>query len=98
MSHVDAETALAIYRHFGKQAEHAVEFLGVAKKLQNILDVPIPDLNLKHVMYPPFRLRNLTNSLSAGSGYSRGVPGGIFERSKFRAEQDRVQGSQRCCG
>jgi len=53
MSHVDAETSLAIYRHFGKQAEHAVEFLGVAKKLQNILDVPIPDLNLKHVMYPP---------------------------------------------
>jgi len=53
MSHVDAETSLAIYRHFCKQAEYAVEFLGVAKKLQNILDVPIP--NLKHVMSPlPF--------------------------------------------
>jgi hypothetical protein len=60
MSHVDAETALAIYRHFGKQAELAVEFLGVAKKLQNILDVPIP--NLKHVMSPLFLPVNLTNS------------------------------------
>ncbi|KAI0251738.1 AP180 N-terminal homology domain-containing protein [Lactifluus subvellereus] len=46
MSHVDAEQALAIYRHFCKQAEHAVEFLGVAKKLQNLLNVPIP--SLKH--------------------------------------------------
>ncbi|KAH9973617.1 ANTH domain-containing protein [Lactifluus volemus] len=46
MSHVDAEQALAIYRHFCKQAEHAVEFLGVARKLQNLLNVPIP--NLKH--------------------------------------------------
>lgn len=47
MSHVDAEQALAIYRHFCKQTELVVEFLGVAKKLQNILNVPIP--NLKHV-------------------------------------------------
>lgn len=52
MSHVDAETSLAIYRHFCKQAEYAVEFLGVAKKLQNILDVPIP--TLKHVIFPLF--------------------------------------------
>jgi len=47
MSHVDAEEALAIYRHFCKQTERVVEFLGVAKKLQNLLNVPIP--NLKHV-------------------------------------------------
>jgi hypothetical protein len=47
MSHVDAEQALTIYRHFCKQAEHAVEYLGVAKKLQNLLNVPIP--SLKHV-------------------------------------------------
>lgn len=47
MSHVDAEQALAIYRHFCKQTEYVVEYLGVAKKLQNILNVPIP--NLKHV-------------------------------------------------
>ncbi|RDB23579.1 ENTH domain-containing protein C19F8.03c [Hypsizygus marmoreus] len=46
MSHVDAEEALAIYRHFCKQTERVVEFLGVAKKLQNLLNVPIP--NLKH--------------------------------------------------
>lgn len=47
MSHVDAEEALAIYRHFCKQTERVVEFLGVAKKLQNLLNVPIP--NLKYV-------------------------------------------------
>ncbi|KZV66314.1 ANTH-domain-containing protein [Peniophora sp. CONT] len=46
MSHVDAEQALAIYRNFCKQAEYVVEYLGVAKKLQNLLNVPIP--NLKH--------------------------------------------------
>lgn len=46
MTHVDAEQALVVYRHFCKQAEYAVEFLGVAKKLQNILNVPIP--SLKH--------------------------------------------------
>ncbi|GLB41870.1 putative ANTH domain containing protein [Lyophyllum shimeji] len=46
MSHVDAEEALGIYRHFCKQTERVVEFLGVAKKLQNLLNVPIP--NLKH--------------------------------------------------
>lgn len=47
MSHVDAEQALAIYRYFCKQTEKVVEYLGVAKKLQNLLNVPIP--NLKHV-------------------------------------------------
>jgi hypothetical protein len=47
MSHIDAEEALRIYRHFCKQTEKVVEFLGVAKKLQNLLNVPIP--NLKHV-------------------------------------------------
>jgi hypothetical protein len=47
MSHVDAKDALQLYRRFCKQTEHVVEFLGVAKKLQNLLNVPIP--NLKHV-------------------------------------------------
>ena len=53
MSHVDAEHALTIYRHFCKQAEYAVEYLGVAKKLQNLLNVPIPNLKLVslHVHY-----------------------------------------------
>ncbi|KAI0306103.1 ANTH domain-containing protein [Multifurca ochricompacta] len=46
MSYIDAEQALAIYQHFCKQAMYVVEFLGVAKKLQNLLNVPIP--NLKH--------------------------------------------------
>lgn len=47
MSHVDAEEALKLYRRFCKQTEHVVEYLGVARKLQNLLNVPIP--NLKHV-------------------------------------------------
>jgi len=38
---------LAIYLHFCSQTEKVVEYLGVARKLQNILNVPIP--NLKHV-------------------------------------------------
>ena len=47
MSHTDAKQALEIYRRFGKQTESVDEYLGVAKKLQNLLNVPIP--NLKHV-------------------------------------------------
>ena len=47
MSYIDAKDALKIYRLFCTQAEGVVEFLGVAKKLQNLLNVPIP--NLKHV-------------------------------------------------
>ncbi len=39
MLRADAEQALVTYRHFCKQAEYAVEFLGVAKKLQNVLNV-----------------------------------------------------------
>ena len=58
MSHVDAEQALVIYRHFCKQAEYAVEFLGVAKKLQNLLNVPIP--SLKHVMFPVSLTQRIT--------------------------------------
>ncbi|KIJ59229.1 hypothetical protein HYDPIDRAFT_177897 [Hydnomerulius pinastri MD-312] len=46
MSKIDAEEALGIYRHFCSQTERVVEYLGVAKKLQNLLNVPIP--NLKH--------------------------------------------------
>lgn len=47
MSKIDAKEALAIYRHFCTETERVVEYLGVAKKLQNILNVPIP--NLRHV-------------------------------------------------
>ena len=50
MSRIDAQEALAIYKHFCKQTEKVVEYLGVAKKLQNLLNVPIP--NLRHVRVP----------------------------------------------
>ncbi|KAI0793769.1 ANTH domain-containing protein [Fomes fomentarius] len=46
MSKIDAQDALSIYKHFCKQTEHVVEYLGVARKLQNLLNVPIP--NLRH--------------------------------------------------
>ncbi|KAG1831380.1 ANTH domain-containing protein [Suillus variegatus] len=46
MSKIDAEQALSIYRHFCTQTERVVEYLSVAKKLQNLLNVPIP--TLKH--------------------------------------------------
>ncbi|KAF5316431.1 hypothetical protein D9619_006328 [Psilocybe cf. subviscida] len=46
MSRIDAAEALKIYRHFCKQTEHVVEYLGVAKKLQNLINVSIP--NLRH--------------------------------------------------
>ncbi|KAK7683337.1 hypothetical protein QCA50_013599 [Cerrena zonata] len=46
MSRIDAKDALVIYRHFCKQTERVVEYLGVARKLQNLLSVPIP--NLRH--------------------------------------------------
>ena len=51
MSRIDAKDALAIYRHFCKQTERVVEYLGVARKLQNLLNVPIP--NLRHVRQVP---------------------------------------------
>lgn len=47
MSHVDATTSLKIYKSFCKQTEKVVTYLGVAKKMQNVLQVQIP--NLKHV-------------------------------------------------
>lgn len=47
MSKVDATTALALYRHFCRQTERVVEYLTIARKLQNLLNVPIP--SLKHV-------------------------------------------------
>ena len=52
MSHIDAEEALGIYKNFCKQTERVVEYLGVAKKLQNLLNVSIP--NLRHVRPDPF--------------------------------------------
>lgn len=51
MSKIDATEALGIYRHFVNETEKVVEYLGVAKKLQNLLNVPIP--NLRHVRPSP---------------------------------------------
>jgi hypothetical protein len=53
MSRVDAEGALALYRHFCRQCEKVVEFLGVAKKLQNILNVQIPNMKHVRIISPP---------------------------------------------
>ena len=50
MSHVDASEALNIYRHFCKQTDLVIEYLGVARKLQNLLNVPVPHLKLVGVL------------------------------------------------
>ncbi|EPS97875.1 hypothetical protein FOMPIDRAFT_89611 [Fomitopsis schrenkii] len=44
MFRTDVEEALNTYWQFCKETERVVENLGVAKKLQNILNVPIPNL------------------------------------------------------
>ncbi|KZT37757.1 ANTH-domain-containing protein [Sistotremastrum suecicum HHB10207 ss-3] len=46
MSHVDATSALALYRHFCSQTKRVVDYLAIGRKLQNLLNVSIP--NLKH--------------------------------------------------
>jgi hypothetical protein len=77
MSKIDAQEALSIYRHFCKETERVVEYLGVAKKLQNLLNVPIP--NLRHVcIFTCFRLLHVSDLTWIGtsifSRISRGVP------------------------
>ena len=47
MSFNDAEQALAVYKYFCEQTERVVEYLAIARKLSNLINVPIP--NLKHV-------------------------------------------------
>lgn len=47
MSAVDAEQSLAIYKSFCTQTEGVVEYLSIARKLSNLLNVPVP--NLRHV-------------------------------------------------
>lgn len=46
MSFIDATTALKTYKIFCKQCEKVVAYLGVAKKLQKIINVNVP--NLRH--------------------------------------------------
>ena len=83
MSKVDAESALAIYRHFCKQTEMVVEYLAVANKLQNLLNVSIP--NLKHVR---FTLSLYTRwgpdiDLPTGACLSCRCTGRVYQRSKL---------------
>jgi ANTH domain len=80
MSHVDAEEALKLYRHFCGQTEKVVEFLGVAKKLQNLLNVPIP--NLKHVRIPPLLPVHSFNMYAGPSLSCRRSPG-VFGGSQL---------------
>ena len=54
MSHVDAKDALKIYRHFCKQTERVSEYLDVAKKLQNLLNIPVPPLKQARHSYLSF--------------------------------------------
>jgi hypothetical protein len=75
MSHIDAKDALGIYRNFCKQTERVVEYLGVAKKLQNLLNVPIP--NLKHVREMAVHRFHLSDQISTGACIPRGCTAGI---------------------
>ncbi len=90
MSQIDAKEALALYKHFCKQTERVVEYLGVAKKLQNILNVPVP--NLRHVRSLSASRSCLLNELLSyiGSRLPCELAGRVSERPELRAEQDRV--------
>jgi hypothetical protein len=46
MSKSDATEALAIYKSFIAQTDRVVDYLGMAKRLHNVVNVPVP--NLKH--------------------------------------------------
>ena len=46
MSKSDARDSFDIYKSFIKQTDRVVDYLGVARKLHNIVNVPVP--NLKH--------------------------------------------------
>ncbi len=46
MSKSDAREAYDVYKYFIKQTDSVVDYLGVARKLHNVVNVPVP--NLKH--------------------------------------------------
>ncbi|OCF31610.1 ENTH domain-containing protein [Kwoniella heveanensis CBS 569] len=46
MSKVDATDAFDIYKSFIKQTDRVVDYLGIARKLHHVVNVPVP--NLKH--------------------------------------------------
>jgi phosphatidylinositol-binding clathrin assembly protein len=89
MSHIDAETALSLYRRFCRQTEKVVEYLSVAKKLQNLLNVSIP--NLKHVSRSEYLIVHFLSGLS-GPCFARWRIGGVSSRPEFRTEQIGIQG------
>lgn len=68
MSHVDASTALKIYKTFCRDTEKVVAYLGIAKKLQNVTNIPIP--NLKHVRRRLFRSPLCTTDTAVYAGTS----------------------------
>lgn len=47
MSFKDAKDALGLYKHFCSQTKQVMEYLKQARDINNLIDVPIP--NLKHV-------------------------------------------------
>ncbi len=78
MSKIDAQDALSIYKHFCKQTEHVVEYLGVARKLQNLLNVPIP--NLRHVRTCRFAPSGIHSSRHLGTRIPCKLPRRVLER------------------
>lgn len=46
MSKVDATESFDVYKSFIKQTDRVVDYLAVARKLHNVVNVPVP--NLKH--------------------------------------------------
>lgn len=47
MSKIDATEALKIYRTFCRQTESVIQYLSIARRLHNVLNVLVP--NIKHV-------------------------------------------------
>ncbi|PVG04714.1 ANTH-domain-containing protein [Serendipita vermifera] len=92
MSRTDAEDSLSIYKSFCTQTEGVVEYLSIARKLSNLLNVPVP--NLRHVS-SKFTCRYLTNRYChEGSHPSCWCLGRVSQGSEFRAEPHRIQDKQ----
>jgi hypothetical protein len=81
MSQVDAQNALKIYQHFCKQTERVVNYLGIAKKLQSVLNVQIP--NLRHVSASG-SLRGTALSVCTGARITCQDARRISQGSQFR--------------
>ncbi|KAG8808351.1 hypothetical protein FRC18_005075 [Serendipita sp. 400] len=77
MSAVDAEQSLEIYKSFCTQTEGVVEYLSIARKLSNLLNVPVP--NLRHVRKTFLCLLQLSDvfPLILGANKTGGRVGGV---------------------